>query len=237
MTASTELIVLSKSNYSESSIVVQCYAKNYGKVALLVTGVKKKKAKVKSALFEPLSILEVHGNFEKGGLVIPKEVKVVMPLLHIQSSMIKRSLALFISEVLYKALYEALPDEDAFDFLTWNLSYLNTATHSVATFHIVFLLRFTRFLGFQPQVNPGQYLDISDGLFTDAITPNAVLFSAEQKAIITLIFGSKIDKAHQINLTVADRKFFIDLVLMYYRVHIPGMGQIKSHEILEEIFH
>lgn len=238
MTTSTALIVLSKSNYSESSIVVQCFSRQYGKVGLLVTGVKKRKARVKIALFEPLSILEVHANFaSKKGLVIPKEVKVVVPLLQMQASMVKRSVAFFLSEILHKSMLEASPDENAFDFMQSAIEYLNYSQHSISSFHIVFLLKFTRFLGFQPMITKGQYFDLYDGAFSNNVSPGAIYFDDGIKEVFKFCFGANFDEWTVIQLSVENRNFLIDFILKYYQAHIPGMGQIKSHHILEEIFH
>lgn len=234
----TSLIVLSKSNFSESSIVVQCFSRLYGKVGLLVTGVKKRKSKVKSALFEPLSILEVHANFDKkNGLIIPKDVKTVVPLLNIHSSMVKRSVAFFLSEMLHKSLFEALPDEEAFDFLHSGIEFLNYTQKKVSNFHIMFLLKFTRYLGFQPMITAGDYLDLYDGVFSTQISSSSIYFTENHKVALHDFFGLKFDKMDEIILTVDDRKFFLDFILQYYRAHIPGMTSIKSHHILEEILH
>lgn len=63
MRHNTKAIVLHKTNYAENSLVVHLYTLDFGRCSILVRGAKNKKSRNKPALFEPLSILEITGNF------------------------------------------------------------------------------------------------------------------------------------------------------------------------------
>ena len=52
-------IVLRSTDYSDSSIIAKIYTEQFGIQSYLIKGAKRKKASVKSNLFQPLSLLEL----------------------------------------------------------------------------------------------------------------------------------------------------------------------------------
>ncbi|MFT4755132.1 MAG: DNA repair protein RecO (recombination protein O) [Salibacteraceae bacterium] len=237
MVHNTRAIVLHKTNYSESSLVVQVYSLNLGKISLIIYGAKKKKSRNKSALFEPLSILEIAGNFSNTDkLIRPSEVKVFTPLIQIQNSIGKRLIALFLAEVVHKSIKETIPDADLYMFMERSLLYLENSVRNVANFHLVFLLELSKFLGFSPLRSNGDFFNLSEGCFTNSIPNSSVYLREDEKSIFHALLGINIDKCHELKISSAQRKLALKNILEYYKIHNIGMGEIKSHLILETIF-
>ncbi len=237
MEETTRAIVLHKTNYSESSIVVQLYSLHFGKISLLVQGAKKKKAKSKIALFEPLSILNISGNFSKTDkLIRPTEISVTFPFQNIPTKIGKRMLVMFLAEILQKSLKENIAEPDLFKFIERNLHYLELTENKIEFFHLTFLMRLTKYLGFFPFYSKGKYFSINEGNFTNSIPSSGLYLQEREKEAFETIIQSTIDNCHEIQLSNTDRKRVLNVVIEYYRVHIPEMGGIKSHEILETLF-
>lgn len=237
MLGTTKAIVLHKTNYSESSIVVQMFTYEFGKVSLLIQGVKRRKSKNKAALFEPLSILELVGNFKNPEkLIKPAEVKIHKPLLQIQSSIGKRAIVLFLAEILGKCIKEPNPEKDLFSFVETSLNYLEITKDKTSNFHIVFLLELSRYLGFYPQKSEGLFFDMEEGVFTNTQPLNHYYLSGSEKDIFLRIIGTKIDMSHELILQQEERKLLLESILKYYQVHISGWKEVKSHLILESVF-
>ena len=233
----TKAIVLHKTNYSESSIVVQVFTLEYGKVGLLVQGVKKRKSRTKAALFEPLSLIEIVGNFtDTEKLVRPREVKLHTPFISIQTEMSKRMLAIFISEMLYKCIKLPHPDLEMFNYVENALVYLENSRENNANFHISFLLELSKHLGFHPQKSDGVYFDMLEGNFTNSIPQSNSYLQGEEKDLFLHALGINIDKSATMNFTSSQRKSVLASVIKYYQTHISGLGEIKSHVVLESIF-
>lgn len=237
MLGSTKAIVLHKTNYSESSIVVQVFTFDFGKVSLLIQGVKRRKSKNKSALFEPLSILELVGNFKNPEkLIKPSEVKIHKPLLQIQSSIGKRSIALFLSEILSKSIREPHPEKEMFSFIETSLSYLDVSNEKTSNFHLVFMLELSRYLGFYPQKSEGMFFDMEEGIFKNSQPLNHYYLTGNDKELFSRILGIKIDKSHELIFQHDERKLLLESILKYYQVHVSGWKEVKSHLILESVF-
>jgi DNA repair protein RecO (recombination protein O) len=233
----TRAIVLHKTNYAESSIVVQVYSLDYGKISLLIHGVKRKKSRIKSALFEPLSILEFVGNVKNTDkLVIPREVKLHLPLISIQTDISKRLIALFLSEIIHKSIKEPTPEKSLYLFIENALQVLEVTTENVANFHLVFLMELTKYLGFYPMKSEGEYFNMLDGYSSNVIPNSNEYLQGEQKGHFLSLLGMKIANSASLKLRAEDRKMVLESLIKYYQVHIPAMGEVKSHYVLETIF-
>lgn len=238
MIQATKGVVLSKTNYSESSLVVQVYSEQFGRIALLVPGVKRRKSRTRIALFEPLSIIEFTVTAKQNtSLFRPNNVKLYEPFLGIQSDIVKQSLALFISEILTKVLREKHPEPEMFLFIQHALELLNVTQKGVANFHLVFLMQLTRYLGFYPRLNDGAYFDFLEGSFGDSY-PNAGAFlSGQDRDEFYQLAVLRFDNMQDFVIHSSQRKRILDHCLKYYKTHISHMGEINSHHILEAVFH
>ena len=237
MLHTTRAIVLHKTNYSESSIVVQLYTLHYGRISILVQGAKKKRAKNKIALFEPLSNIEITGKFSKSDkLIRPNEIKNHIPLIDIQIDISKRLIALFLAEVIHKGIKESIPEPEMYLFIEKSLYHLEITGNNVANFHLVFLLEWSKYLGMYPSRINAKYFNLTDGVFTNQIPGSGVYIQGEEKNTLYALLGMKIDNSHELKLTSEQRRIALNTILDYYRIHISGMGEIKSHYILETIF-
>jgi DNA repair protein RecO (recombination protein O) len=217
--------------------VVQVYTLHYGKISLLVHGVKKKKSRNKSALFEPLTILELNGNFkDTAKLIRPSEVKLHIPFISIQSSVSKRLVVLFLADVLHKCVREPNPEQEMYVFIENSLKLLEYSDQNISNFHIVFLLQLSRYLGFYPRVSEGHYFSMLEGSFLNSVPESNLYLQGLEKDLFLQVLGIKIDNLSQLNLNSEQRKMALSFVLQYYQVHVSGFGEIKSHLILESIF-
>ena len=65
----------------------------------------------------------------------------------------KPTVVLFLAEMLLHVVHSEEADEKVFDFVAAALQWLDTAERDYANFHLVFLMRLTRFLGIAPDLS------------------------------------------------------------------------------------
>jgi len=237
MLNTTKAIVLHKINYSDTSLVVQVFTQQYGKVGLLIQGAKKRKAKIKTALFEPLSVLELVANFsDLDKLIRPREVKLHIPFISIQSNISKRSVVLFLSEILHKCIREPHPDQAMFHFVEKSLYSLEQSDSNTANFHLAFLLELSKHLGFHPQKSNGEYFDMVEGVFSNSVPNTNLYLQGEEKDLFLQVLGTKIEECSQLTISSEQRKTVLSALIRYYQTHVSGLGEVKSHTILESVF-
>lgn len=206
--------------YGETSIIVNIFTGLFGLQSYIVNGVRSKTTKSKIALYQPLTLLDLVVYFrENANIKRIKEVKCIHPYQTIHADVKKSVLAMFINEVLNKAVKEESHANDLCEFLIGSFITLDELQQNVENFHLIFLLKLSRFLGFGAyQVN-----EVLAGRMADEETEK--------------ILGNLIDSEYGTltPMTNAQRREILDLILKFYRDHIETLGEMKSVQVLREI--
>ena len=133
-------IVLHSIKYKENSSIVYLYTNGFGRQTYLINGLRSSKGKTKVNLFHSLFLLDIEAYHNpKSDIQRLKECQLTVPLQSIPFTLTKSSLALFISELLYKVIREEEPNTDLFDFLYHSIMMLDQLEDGVANFHLHFL--------------------------------------------------------------------------------------------------
>ena len=115
MLQKTKGIVLHTLKYNDTSIIVDMYTELSGRASFLVTVPRSRKAAVKSVLFQPLSFIEFEADYRPNAtLYRVKEAKSFYPFSSIPYDPYKSSMALFLSEFLYRAIREEAENRPLF---------------------------------------------------------------------------------------------------------------------------
>ena len=238
MLVTTEALVLSKTNYSETSLIVRCYTLSDGIKSYLVKGVKQgRNGKKNIALFQPLHQLEITAHHKSNsGLSIPRSIKLSKPYQTIPYAMDKIAVMLFLSEVLSSALREEEANTSLFNYLTNSLTWFDIQ-EDMANFHILFLLSLTKHLGFYPNVRHKDhpYFDMENGCFTSRKSSN-VKDDITTISVFKAFLGTNFDTVSEVLVSSKERKQLLELLMQYYQIHLQGFSRPKSLNILHEIY-
>jgi DNA repair protein RecO (recombination protein O) len=232
-------IVLKTTSYSESSVMVQVFTDKFGIQSYLINGVKKPKAKIPINILQPLHLLDMVV-YHKMNTQIQRvtEARAAPVFRSIPYHVIKNTIVQFLNEVLYKSIRQQHPDENLFDFIYNAISWFDEAGEVAINFHLAFLIKLSRFLGFAPHEqtrNDQKYFDLQEGDFT-SITPTHPNFIDKKDAdCLLLLFTSSFEKLNEIKLDNIKRRFLLDKILVYYGLHTASFGQIKSRQVLEDV--
>ena len=241
MLCKSPAIVLKTINYSETSLVVKAYTLHYGLKSFLVRSVRKKKAKNSPNLFQPLSLLEiVFINKETSALIIPKEISSYQHFSTIPFDVHKSSVILFINELIYRSVHEEEANPPLFHFLLNTILFIDTTPHSVSNIHLVFSVQLTRFLGFFPFGNfsPGQpWFLLHEGLFSKYAPAGELALTQEESHLFDTLIRVNLETSHQVEMSNPDRNRMLQIIILYYQLHLIGFGDIKSLQVLNQLFH
>lgn len=235
----TRGIVFKVTDYSESSVVVQIFTEKFGLQSYLINGIKKPKSKIRLNSIQPLHLLEmIVYHKTSGNIQRLSELRHQPVFQSIPYDIVKSSLTMFLNEVLYKSLRQHEPDEVLFEFLFHAIEILDSLNSGLANFHLYFLLRLTRFLGFYPDktfASPAAWFDLKDGIYSKVQPPHSLIIEPPYTDLWINILNSNFDNLHSLHIPGPDRKVLLEKILMYYRLHIEGFGDIKSVGVLEEV--
>jgi DNA repair protein RecO (recombination protein O) len=239
MLHSTKGIVFHSLKYAETSIIVKIYTELFGIQSYLFKGIRNSKSKIKPGLFQSLTLLDlVVYHKEKQSLQSVKEVSLAHPFSTIPFDIRKSSVALFINELVYKAIREEEPNPDLFEFLWQTCLQLDEAEEGVSWFHIRFALQLMQYLGISPQDNYAAGLpvfNLREGLFQSSIPGHPQYLDPEKSLLFHNLLTSLNLEPGTLNLQPATRHQLLETILLYYQLHLPGFRGVQSHHILHDV--
>lgn len=232
----TLAIVLRKVNYAGNSGIVTAYTEAFGIVPFLLRGLGRKGGKSATAL--PLSIVEIVTPYNPSKNVqIVSEINLIGNNLAMDAHPYKTTVALFLAEVLSKTLREEAAESDLFQFLMESVQYFIEGDFS-PDFHLVFLSKLCRFFGFSANGYPSSetpYFDLTDGVFVSNKNYSVHTVNAIDSALLGKLFAMGFEKSNVV-WNNNERRSLLNLLVLYYGLHMEGMGQIKSLDVLEAVF-
>ena len=224
-------------NYSDSGLIVRVYTDKHGLISLIVKGIRGKKNKM--SLFMPLSVLDMVINYsDKKELHFPKEFTIKHKLKNLHTDIVKTSLSFFLAELVYKTTGGSERNDALYNFLENSILFLDGTEASVSNFHLVFMLKYASFLGFGIQGagrDEGKYFDAERGIF-DTQPFHGNFFSLAQSRFLLQLLNSNYLTMNEVKISNQDRNILLNRILEFYYIHNEGIGQLKSAEVLSEVF-
>lgn len=234
-------VVLKVIKYNDSYNIVDFYTYQLGRASFMVRNTKSQKSKIKSLLFQPFTFLEFEAEIKPSATIhIIKEAKIHLHYSSLPYNPIKSSLALFLSEFLYHALRLEQANASFFTYIQYSAQWLDRIEGvQIANFHLVFLIRMSRFLGLYPNVesySPGYYFDLIEASFVP-FEPNHSAFIVPLEAkYIPLLMRINYRTMHLVSMNQQLRSKCLKAINDYYRIHIPNFPILKSLDVLHEVF-
>lgn len=232
-------IVLSKLRYRDNDLIVKCYTQQRGVVSYLLKGVlKSKKGLSKTVYFQALSQIQIEENYRPNqSLHFISEVKFNYIYKSLHSNIYKGAIVLFLSEILSNVLKEEEQNEDLFQFIAIAMEYLDNEDW-FSNFHLLFLLKLTRYLGFQPENLDIDfpYFNLESGIF-EAANHGVYSISGENLTLLKRLLGINFDGLNTIKISARQRQEFLNLLLYYFELHLGSFKKPKSLQVLNEVFH
>jgi len=205
----------------------------------MVHGVNKKKSVFRSAFLQPLSIVELDVVHLPGkDLQRIKDVRIAYPFTRVPFDPIKNSLTLFLSEVLFRTLRQSEPDENMFLFLDNSIQQLDCCETGVANFHLVFLLKLSRYLGFEPNEDDESavYFDLMNGVFTRNKPLHIHYLPKDTTNDFRALLQADYSTMHKLAFSRQNRLKLLESMIEYYRLHIPDFNGLHSLAVLQSLF-
>lgn len=239
MQVSTKAIVVSKLRYKDSDLIVKCYTEQFGiKSYLLKNALKTRKGKFKPAYFQSLTIIDIEAEHkENRTLHYLKDIKIENNFESIHTNVVKSTIAMFLSEVLSIVLKEEEKNVSLFNYLETSLIWFNE-NEADSNFHYIFLIELTKYLGFYPESSqPSKsYFNLEDGKFYDQkIGPYCI--TGENLILFKHLLGIKFDTTKSATFRPTQKLEFLNMILLYFKLHLDGFYQPKSVAILNQVFH
>lgn len=239
MNTKSPFIVLRTTRFSDDKLIAECLSQSEGRVSFVVRISHSPRAAVRHSLFQPLAVLE--GEWvqrARGGAVPLKAVRSALPLYSLHGDPMKATVALFLAEVLTHIVRNEESTPTLFDFIIHALEWFDTAETGFANFHIVFLMRLSLFLGISPNVDDTTlpYFDLLAGEFCLQAPHHPHYIAGFEAAAFAQLLRMNFGTQQLFRLSREERRRILSLILDYYRLHLPHFPELRSLEVLNEVF-
>ncbi|CDF81058.1 DNA recombination and repair protein RecO [Formosa agariphila KMM 3901] len=235
---SSSAIVLSKLKYRDHDLIVSCYTKEYGIVSFLLRGVlKSKKGNAKVAYFQLLSQIQIEADIKQNrSLQTLKDVKINVLYATLHTQVVKSAIVMFLADVLAMVLKEEEANFELFEYIETALNTLDE-TNDCANFHLVFLVHLTKYLGFMPDTSniAYNYFNLSTGQFEKQST-SIYSVTGDNLKFLKILLGILFDDLEAIKMNAKQRQSVLEMLLLYYELHLGHFKKPKSLAIFSQVF-
>lgn len=236
----TQGIVLSVTKYNDRFSIAQVFTSDFGRTAYMLPISKSKKPKINPALFFPLSVIDMEvEHFPLRQIHRLKDVQRQFPLYSINVNVIKLSIAFFLSEFLTKVLQETNENKVVFCFIKDSIITLEEKDRGLANYHLAFMFNLAQFLGIAPNLddyNKDSLFDLMNGEYTFEKRTHNHYLNLQQSNFLNVFKKINFNNMHLYKLSQGDRNVLINFMLDYYRMHVYDFTEIKSLEVLRELY-
>lgn len=238
MLKQTTGLILHSFKYGDTSVISHIYTKDFGRQSFIIKGARGKKSKNKANILQPLMPIVLTTNFNpKREIQFIQNISSAFPLHSIPFEQNKRSIIIFLSEFLYHYLKEENANPDLFDFCYHAIEFFDVNDEGINNFHYVFLHRASQYFGFFPHNNYSekkQVFDLLNGTFSLVPPMHGHYASKEISAQLHKLFNVNFKNIAQLKLT--NRTEILETLIEYYQLHLDGKKELKSLQILKEIY-
>lgn len=233
-------IVLHSLKYNDTSNIVDIYTQHMGRASFLVKIPRSRKSVVKSVLFQPFSMVEFEADYRPTtSLYSIKEAKSWYPFRTLPYDPFKSAIVMFLAEFLYRALREEAENGPLFAYLEHSIRWLDECEQGFANFHLVFLMRLSRFLGLYPNTegySEGCFFDMQNACFSLSQPSHGAFLKPEEAARINVLMRMNYETMHLFTMSRGERNRCLTIINDYYRLHLPDFPVLKSLDVLKELF-
>lgn len=240
MDLKTRAIVLRTVKYGDQRIVADLLTEQAGRLSFMVTLAKNGHGRMRRQLFQPLSIVEIETDLRPNAQMQRlRNIRLAYAWTSLPFTPQKTAIGLFLAEFLCRILPQAQQDVPLFDYVEQSLEWLDAAEQGYANFHLVFLMRLTRFLGIYPNVTEyreGSYFDLRNGTFVAQQPIHTDVLKPQEAARIGLLLRMNFATMHLFRMSRQERNRCAEVLLQFYRLHTPAFGELKSLPVLQQLF-
>lgn len=230
----TRGIVLTAIRHTETSLICKIYTERFGLQSYLIYGARKPRAKISAAILQPMHLLDLVVYHKTNGTLQKMAEAQQVPLFErIPYDIEKRTIMLFLAEVLNKVIKNEEADAPLFEFIYTMIVWYDRAEGKERNFHLFFLLKLTQYLGVYPDQDYwARTFKRGGGVQEPSLDVDASTMAGYWDCFLRANVGS----IKEIKLNTFARRQLLRHIIDYYQEHVGAIEPLKSQAVLESIW-
>ena len=229
----TRGVVLRAIKHTDGRLIVRICTERFGTRGVLVRTARKGAAQ---AALQPLSRVELVVVAGEGReLLIAREVRIERPYVNISTDPVRGALALFMQELLVHVLREEVADPELFPLLEALLDELDTGADP-AGYPLRAMVALLAYLGIHPDTGATgeDGFDLREGRFHSGAPPHELCMPVERARVFKALLSGSMEGIGAA-VPYAVRRALLNDLSTYYRLHVPGFGELRSPGVLHAV--
>lgn len=239
MLSKTHALVLHSFKLGDSKFIVEVLTEVHGRVSFITNIAKSKKGAQQRMLFQPLTLLEITFDYRSTqNLQKLKEARIAVPLHQISFDPYKCSIAFFLAEFLFHATKKESHNTLLYKYIESSVMWLNETSQQFANFHIVFMLKLSKFIGFYPNLDSytkGCLFNLRTACFEFLMPAHSDVLTMNEAESMYHLLRLNYDTMHHFAMSHEERNHCTELILKYYKLHLPSFPPLKSLSVLQDV--
>ena len=231
-------IALRTIKHSDRNSILSLWTATHGRISVALPAGSGKNANRLRALTMPLSPVSAEIDLRPDrSIYTMRDLRPDFVISGISASPAKTVTALFLADFLELSLRDQQPDPLLWSYIIESVRLLDALpARQAANFHLMFLLRLTRFIGIEPDWGErGTIFDLSDGCFKNSMPLHSrYLDEAATEALRSLARISP-RNLHRYNFTRSQRRDILQQILLYYSLHHRPVLSLPSLDIISQM--
>lgn len=231
----TRAIVLRTVRHGDKGVVLKAFTEAFGlRGYMLRTGGN---GPSRLAALQPLNRVELvvteHGERDLQQL---REVRVERPFVNLPTDPLRGAVALFVQEVLVRVLREESADPALFAHLQEVLEHLDLDPE-LGHFPLRFVVGLMAPLGIlpEPPVVGEDHFDLREGRFVPVEHAHGHVIGPPNSLALAALLNAELSAQSPPQLPGTVRRTLLDQLLLYYRMHLEGLGELRSPSVLHQV--
>ena len=245
MIHSTKAIVLRSVKYGETSVILTALTEQFGLQSYIIRGARQSGKSGKSQFLQAGSLLEMEVyHRDSGSLQQVRSLQWHKIYRHLFSDILKNGMLMFMIELLQKTITEPEENADLFSFCEESLIWLDESNaEDISLFPLYFCLHLSHFFGFRipepgsnMQEHEPMFLNLQEGIFSISAPQHEFYLEGKNAhSVAELLKVLHPDDLVNAETDRASRGEILDALLLYYRLHLPNFGEMRSLPILRMV--
>ena len=240
MLTKTQAIVLRSLKYGDRRLIVDLLTERAGRIGTLVNIPKTIHGRHRKQLYQPMTILDIETDLRpQAQLQRIRDVRIAIPYATIPVDPYKLSTTLFLAEFLLHATRGEQENAALFRYIVTSMQWFDTATRPTPNFHLAFIIHLAQFIGIAPNLDDyqrGHCFDLRNAVFSSTTPLHADFLPADEAAQLRLLARMRYETMHLFRLSHDQRNQILGHLLTYYRLHLPAFPELRSLQVVREIF-
>ena len=229
-------IVLGSVRFSDSGKMVRLFTEDQGLRSFPVMGLGSSN-KGRAPMFQPMSLITAEEENAKIGK-LPRLTGVQRAYIfqNLYTDPIKSTIAFFCAEVTERAVVEGQANVELFDFCWHAMQWLDLDSE-VTLFPVFWSLNIMRYCGVYPGSDgEGKYYDLREAKWTNAMPGHSDMLDRDNALLWLRLQHHDFESVRSIGMSSAQRRLMLNAAITFLHCHVIGAKELKSVEVLREVF-